>query len=124
MIATLVRSNVSHRPVRTLLSTLLIGIAVTLILTLVGVSRGITEDSVHRTQGVGADIMLRAPSTDLMSFSGTSIPEKVPAVLAKLPHVAMATGVVNQAGSNLFDGVAGVDPVPFQAMSGPFVFDS
>ncbi len=124
MIATIVRSNVSHRPLRTLLSTLLIGIAVTLILTLVGVSRGITEDSAHRTQAVGADIMLRAPGTSLMSFSGTSIPESVPAALAKLPHVAMTTGVVNQAGSTLFDGVTGVDPVSFQAMSGPFVFDS
>jgi putative ABC transport system permease protein len=107
MIATLVRSNVAHRPIRTLLSTLLIGISVTLILTLVGVSRGITEDSVQRTQGVGADIMVRAPSTDLMTFSGTSIDERVPSVLAKLPHVALASGVVNQAGSNLFDGVAG-----------------
>jgi putative ABC transport system permease protein len=68
--------------------------------------------------------MVRAPSSDLMSFSGTSISQKVPAELAKLPHVAMATGVVNQSsGSNLFDSVAGVDPVAFQAMSGPFVFD-
>lgn len=125
MIATLVRSNVTHRPIRTLLSTLLIGIAVTLILTLVGVSRGITEDSVHRTQGVGADIMVRSPAADLMSFSGTSIPQSFPAALAKLPHVALATGVINQAsGANLFDSVAGVDPVAFQAMGGPFVFDS
>ena len=124
MIATIVRSNVCHRPVRTLLSTLLIGIAVTLILTLVGVSRGITEDSTQRTRAVGADIMLRAPGTSLMSFSGTAIPQSVPAALAKLPHVAMTTGVINQAGSSLFDGVTGVDPVTFQAMSGPFVFDS
>jgi putative ABC transport system permease protein len=124
MIAILVRSNVSHRPVRTLLSTLLIGISVTLILTLVGVSRGITEDSAQRTRAVGADVMLRAPNTSLMSFSGTAIPEGVPAVLAKLPHVAMTTGVVNQAGATLFDGVTGVEPASFEAMSGPFVFDS
>ncbi len=123
MIATIVRSNVNHRPVRTLLSTLLIGIAVTLILTLVGVSRGITEDNVQRAQGLGADIMLRAPGTSLMSFSGTAIPESVPTVLAKLPHVAMATGIINP-GSSLFDSVTGIDPVVFQKMSGPFVFDS
>ena len=123
MISTIVRSNVSHRPLRTLLSTLLIGIAVTLILTLVGVSRGITEDNTDRTRAVGADIMLRAPGTSLMSFSGTAIPQSVPAVLAKLPHVAMATGTVNPS-TSLFDSITGVDPAAFQAMSGPFVFES
>ncbi len=124
MIATIVRSNVSHRPVRTLLSTLLIGIAVTLILTLVGVSRGMSDDNAQRTRAVGADIMIRPPSTSLISFSGTSIPQSLPSVLAKLPHVAMTTGVINQQGSTLFDGVAGIEPASFQAMSGPFIFDS
>ena len=122
MIATIVRSNVSHRPVRTLLSTLLIGIAVTLILTLVGVSRGITEDNTSRNTGVGADIIVTAPNSSLLSFSGTAIPDKVPAKLASLPHVAVATGTVNSA--SLFDGVTGIDVPSFTAMSGGFVFES
>jgi putative ABC transport system permease protein len=122
MIATIVRSNVSHRPVRTLLSILLIGIAVTLILTLVGVSRGITEDNTQRNRAVGADIMVRAPNTSLMSFSITSIPQSVPGKLAQLPHVSVTTGTVNSA--SLFDGVTGIDVPSFTAMSGGFVFDS
>ncbi len=122
MIATIVRSNVTHRPVRTLLSTLLIGIAVTLILTLVGVSRGITDDNTSRNRAVGADIMVRAPNTSLISFSGTAIPQSVPAVLAGLPHVAVTTGTVNSA--SLFDGVTGIDVPSFEKMSGGFVFDS
>lgn len=122
MIATIVRSNVGHRPLRTLLSALLIGIAVTLILTLVGVSRGITEDNTQRSQGVGADIMVRAPNTSLIGASLTVIPDAVPAELAKLPHVTLTTGIVNAGG--LFDGVTGIDPKSFEAMSGPFVFDS
>ena len=56
-------------------------------------------------------------------FSGSAIPQGVPAVLAKLPHVALATGIINPEPS-LFEGVTGVDPVAFQAMSGPFIFDS
>jgi putative ABC transport system permease protein len=124
MIATIVRSNVSHRPVRTLLSISLIGIAVTLILTLVGVSRGITDDNTSRAQGVGADIIVRAPNTSLMSFSGTAIPQSVPAALTKLPHVAIASGTVNATGATLFDGVTGIDLPTFEAMSGGFVFDS
>jgi putative ABC transport system permease protein len=122
MIGTIVRSNVAHRPVRTLLSTLLIGIAVTLILALVGVSRGITEDTTSRNRAVGADIMVRAPNTSLLTFSGTAIPQSVPAVLAKLPHVALTTATVNSA--SLFDGVTGIDVASFTAMSGGFVFDS
>jgi putative ABC transport system permease protein len=124
MIGTIVRSNVSHRPIRTLLSIMLIGIAVTLILTLVGVSRGMTEDNTQRTQGIGADIIVRAPNTSLMSFSGTAIPQSVPAALTKLPHVAVATGTVNATGASLFDGVTGIDVSTFTKMSGGFVFDS
>jgi putative ABC transport system permease protein len=124
MITTIVRSNVSHRPVRTLLSTLLIGIAVTLILALVGVSRGITEDNTQRNRAVGADIMVRAPGTALIGFSGAAIPQSVPAKLAKLPHVAITTGTINAAGSTPFEGVTGIDFQTFAAMSGGFVFDS
>jgi putative ABC transport system permease protein len=124
MIATIVLANVSHRPIRTLLSVFLIGIAVTLILTLVGVSRGMSEDSAHRTEAIGADIMVRAPGTSLMSFSGATIPEQVPGALAKLPHVEMATGVINAAGASIFEGVTGIEPKSFGSMSGGFVFDS
>ena len=42
---------------RTMLSTLSIGVSVTLILTLVGLSFGLSEESQHRQAGVGADIV-------------------------------------------------------------------
>jgi len=41
----LVFENLKHRPMRTLLSILLIGVPVTLILSLVGVSEGLSRDS-------------------------------------------------------------------------------
>mgnify|MGYP001095816080 CR=1 FL=1 len=44
MINKLVFENLRHRPVRTLLSITAIGIQVTMVLTLVGVSRGILND--------------------------------------------------------------------------------
>jgi putative ABC transport system permease protein len=124
MIATLVLANVRHRPARTLLSVLLIGIAVTLILALVGVSVGVSADSANRMRAVGADLMVRAPGTSLMSFSGTNISQAMPTALAKLPHVGLTCGVVNAAGPTLFDGVTGIDVPSFTAMSGGFVFDS
>ena len=44
MVNTLVFENLRHRPIRTLLSTFAIGVQVTMILTLVGVSNGMLEE--------------------------------------------------------------------------------
>ncbi|MDQ2900614.1 MAG: ABC transporter permease [Acidobacteriota bacterium] len=122
MIPKLVYENVRHRPMRTLLSILLIGVPVTLILTLVGLSQGVVEDSVKRSNGIGADIVVRAPGTSLMSFSGAAIPEKLVGALAKEPHVTIATGTVNHV-INLFDNLTGVDLKTFSKMSGGLVYD-
>jgi len=124
MIGTIVSSNVSHRPIRTLLSILLIGIAVTLILALVGVSRGMTEDNVQRTESIGADLMVRGPNTGAMQLSGATIPASLPAALEKFPHVAAAMGTVNATGAALFDGVTGIDVPSFTKVAGGLVFES
>ena len=44
MTGKLVLENLKHRPMRSLLSILLIGVPVTLILTLVGMTQGILDD--------------------------------------------------------------------------------
>ena len=60
MTGKIVLENLKHRPMRSLLSILLIGVPVTLILCLVGLSHGMIEDSQRRTRGIGADIVVRA----------------------------------------------------------------
>ncbi len=121
MIFTLVWENVRFKPVRTLLSVLLIAVPVTLILTLIGLSRGFLDDSARRSQGVGADIVFRAPGTSVMTFSGAALPEKLTEVLTQTAHVTQATGVVNQPIGG-FDSVTGIDPAGFTRMSGGFIF--
>ena len=121
MIFTLVWENVRFKPVRTLLSVLLIAVPVTLILTLIGLSRGFLEDSARRSQGIGADVVFRAPNTSVMTFSGAALPDKLIQALAGFPHVAQVTGVVNQPIGG-FDTVTGIDPAGFTHMSGGFVF--
>ncbi len=119
----LVWENISFRPVRTLLSILLIAVPVMLILTLVGLSHGFFEDSERRAQGVGADILFRPPGTSILgSFSGAPLPEALVDKLAKQPHVAAATGVAMQLIGGTFDSVTGIDPASFTRLSGPFVF--
>ena len=61
MTAKLVLENLKHKPMRSLLSILLIGVPVTLILCLVGLSHGFLEDSQRRTRGIGADVIVRPP---------------------------------------------------------------
>ncbi len=122
MIAKLMIENVRHRPMPTLLSILLIGVPVTLILILVGLSDGLINDSKRRASGVGADIVIRPPNSNIMSFSGATIPEQLVAKLAEYPHVIRATGTVNQSAGGLFETVTGIDYNDFQKMSGGFDF--
>jgi putative ABC transport system permease protein len=106
-----------------MLSILLIALPVTLILTLVGLSRGFVEGSEKRAEGVGADILFRPKGTTLLSsFNGAPLPEKFVDQLAKEPHVAASTGVVYQLVGGAFDSIAGIDQASFIHLSGPFVF--
>jgi putative ABC transport system permease protein len=122
VILKLVWENVRFRPVRTLLSMLLIAVPVTLILTLIGLSRGFLEDSTKRAEGVGADIIFRPSGSSLLSFSGAPMSDRFVDQLAKEPHVVAATGVVMQALGGTFDSVTGIDPTQFARLSGPFTF--
>jgi putative ABC transport system permease protein len=119
----LVWENVRFRPARTLLSILLISFSVTSILTLDGMTRGFLDSSRKRNEGVGADILFRPKDSSLLSsFNGAPLSEKFVDQLAKEPHVAAATGVVNQLIGGAFDSIAGIDQASFTHLSGPFVF--
>src|ERR1700744_1738533 len=112
----LVGENGRSHPGRTLLSTLLSAVPVTLILTLIGLSRGFLEDSAKRSRGVGADIDFRAKNSSLMTFSGATLPQSLVDRLAQEPHIVQATGVVNQSIGG-FDTVTGIDVPAFNRMS-------
>ena len=123
MILRLVWENVCFRPMRTLLSVLLIGVPVMLILTLVGVSQGFMDDSHRRSEGVGADIWVWPPGHSLTSGSTSPLTDLYVALLAKQPHVAQAEGVMNvSAGKTPWDTLTGIDYAAFKKMSGGFIF--
>ncbi len=122
MINRLVFENLKHRPVRTLLSAIAIGVGVTLILTLVGVSRGMLGDIGTQRRGTGADIMVRPPDSSLLSLSGgITMPERIVDVVRQQPHVTLATGSLMQlVGPGPLDSMAGIHLDEFNAMSGGF----
>lgn len=125
MIQKLVWENVKHRPLRTLLSALLIAIPVTLVLTLMGLSQGLLEDNIRRTRGVGADILIRPKGSSFLS-GATSAPidEKLLVFLRQQPHVKVATGIVIQQVNGPLASIAGIDLAEFDRMSGGFRYIS
>lgn len=121
MTAKLVLENLKHKPMRSLLSVFLIAVPVTLILCLVGLSRGMLDDSARRARGIGADIMVRPPNTSVLTLSGAPIPEKLIDVIQRKPHVALAIGmIVHPVTSVTF--VSGIDLAQFNRMSGGFKY--
>ncbi len=119
MVNTLVLQNLLRRPIRTLLSVIAVGVEITLILTVVGLSHGMLEDSARRTRGVGADIIVRPSSAQAaMGFSTAEINEKLVAKLASLPQVAMTTGTTVYILQGVLQTVTGIDLESFSRMSG------
>ena len=92
----------------------------TLILTLVGVSYGWLNDIAARTRGTGADIMVRPPDSSVIGFSG-NMPEKLVPIVRETPHVAVATGVLQQNVGSI-DYIMGIHLAEFNAMSGGFQY--
>ena len=108
---------------RTLLSAVAIGIQVTMILTLVGLSEGMLGDIAHERRGTGADIIVRPPDSSILSFSGITMSkgEEIADFIRHQPHVKIATGSLIQAVGPL-DSIAGIHLNEFDAMSGGFEY--
>ena len=123
MLNKLVLENLRQRPVRTSLSVLAIGVEVTMMLTLVGISYGTLHEAARRARGVGADIIVRPPASSIISLSSSPMPDKLVPFLMKQPHVAFATGTMGQPLSGL-DVLTGIDLTQFNRMSGGFRFIS
>jgi putative ABC transport system permease protein len=117
----LVIANLKYKPMRSLLSILLIGVPVTLILCLVGLSHGLLEDSARRTRGIGADIFFRPPGSSLLTLSGAPLPEQLVDYLQKWPHVKLAVGAVNHPIQTPLVAT-GVELEKFNQMSGGFTY--
>lgn len=118
MINRLVIENLKHRPVRTGLSAVAIGVQVTMVLTLVGISQGMLEDMARRSKGTGADVIIRAPGSSIIGFS-TDFTSKILPFVQKMPEVELASGTLVQPIGQL-DSVTGVDLDTFSRMSGGF----
>jgi putative ABC transport system permease protein len=115
----LVIENLKFRPLRSALSIVAIGLEVTLMLTIVGLSQGMLAESQERARGVGADIFVRPPGTSVISLSSAPLPEKMVQFLERKPHVTMAVGAMNHPVGGI-NTVTGIDLEAFRRMNGGF----
>jgi putative ABC transport system permease protein len=121
MINKLVLENLKHRWVRTLLSALVIGVQVMSILTLIGLSRGLLDDSAQRAKGTGADIFLKPDTGGTLTFQSGPVDEKFIPFLQKQPHVVSAVGVL-MASVETITNISGVNIPEFAKISPGFRF--
>jgi putative ABC transport system permease protein len=122
MMNKMIVANLVYRPLRSLISIVAIGLEVTLILLIVGLSLGMLNDSRARQQGIGADVIVMPPgSSFIVGLTGAPMSIKVGDILAKLPHVAAVAPVVTHvSASGALEVIAGIDLKSYERLSGPF----
>ncbi len=110
----LVLSNMFHRPARTIVSIVGIGIGVLLIAFTVGLANGSLRERAERETNVGAEIMFRpSGSVGLSSSDGMRLPVSLIAEVEKVEGVADAVPIAQNSvpstegitGSRLIDGI-------------------
>jgi putative ABC transport system permease protein len=124
MMNKMIVANVTHRPVRSLISVIAIALEVTLILLIVGLFLGLLSDSRRRQAGIGADVVVMPPgSSFIVGLTGAPMSIKVGDLIAKLPHVTTVAPVVTAVSTaGWLELIAGIDLNTYEKLSGPFQF--
>jgi putative ABC transport system permease protein len=119
----LVIANILHRPLRSLISVTAVAIEVIMILSIVGIFMGMLNDQKQRTNGIGADLILWPSNASYMNgVGGAPMPAKNAEALRRLPHVAVASPVIQHLSTKgSIEIIYGVDYATFNALK-RFVF--
>ncbi len=103
----LVFSNMLHRPARTIVSIVGIGIGILLIVFTVGLANGTMRERAQREQDVGAEIMFRAPgSLNLGGSDAIRLPVEMADQVRRVPGVAAAVPIAQNSVATT-DGLTG-----------------
>ncbi|MBI4201464.1 MAG: ABC transporter permease [Chloroflexi bacterium] len=124
MVNRMIAANLLMRPVRTVLSVTAVAVEVLLIILVVGLTHGMVQDAAHRTQGVGADIMVQPQTTSvLLGLSGSPMPIQIADRLRELSQVkAVAPAMVQASSVNGITLIYGIEEKRFDEVSGGFRF--
>jgi len=119
----LVFANLIHRPMRSIISAAAIAIEVVMILSVAAIFLGQIDGQKIRTNGIGADMIVAPPGSSFISaLGGAPVPARNVEALRKLPHIAVASPVIQK--TNLGTSVEvlyGIDYASYNALR-PFIF--
>ena len=112
------------RPVRTLVSILAVALEVILILVVVGLTTGISNETAKRTEGVGADIMFQPPNSSLfMAINNATMPLSLEGKIREIEGVTAVAPVQTLLNSTSgLEIIYGIDADKFAAVSGGFIW--
>jgi putative ABC transport system permease protein len=119
----LIFANLLHRPLRSIISVLAVAIEVVMILSIVAVFMGMLNDQKQRTNGIGADLVVRPSNTSFMNgVSGAPMPARIAEVFRRMPHVAAASPVItNFSMTGSVEILYGIDYASYNALK-PFTW--
>ncbi|HXY00488.1 MAG TPA: ABC transporter permease [Candidatus Limnocylindrales bacterium] len=124
MMSQFVLRNLFHRPIRTLIGVLAIAVEVALVVLIVGLTSGMLQETAKRIEGIGADVLVQAPSAQVfLGMSGSPMPVKIADRLQEQKYVqSVAPAILQFNTSGGVETVWGIDPVSFRDVSNGFVF--
>jgi putative ABC transport system permease protein len=124
MMGELIRRNLLHRPLRTSIGVLAVGVEVALVVLIVGLTSGLLTETAKRIEGIGADIVLQPPAASIfLNFSGSPMPLKIGDKLAELKYVrSVAPALLQFNSTGGVDTIWGIDRESFHDVSGGLIF--
>src|SRR5205814_8112560 len=109
--------------VRTTVSLVAVAREVVLVLVVVGLTSGISDETGRRTEGVGADILLQPPNSSLfLALSNTTVPIVLRERLRELPGIKAITPVQTLVNPSAGREITyGIEPDTFDAVSNGYI---
>src|SRR5437867_1508587 len=120
----MIAAGLAARPVRTTVSILAVALEVVLILVVVGLTAGISDETAKRTEGVGADILFQPPNSSLLlALSNSTMPIAVGDKIRDMEGVKAVAPIQTQVNSSSgLEVIYGIDTEKFNAVSGGFIW--
>jgi putative ABC transport system permease protein len=102
---------------------LAVAIEVVMILSIVAIFMGMLNDQKQRTNGIGADLVVRPSNASFMNgVSGAPMPVKIAEVFRRMPHVTVASPVIsNFSMTDSVEILYGIDYPSYNALK-PFTW--
>jgi putative ABC transport system permease protein len=120
----MILAGLKARPVRTIVSVLAVSLEVILILVIIGLTTGISEETGKRTEGVGADIWLQPPNSSfLLALNSSTMPVSLRDKVLEIDGVKAVAPVQTLVNSSAgLEVIYGIEPESFMAMSDGFIW--